>query len=265
MTLRQYIAALLRRAFTRPWQFALAAATVVGVLAALLTWLAPSSSSYALFATWFVPVVIFLILLLRSILLAPFWLLKESRAQAARLREELDAIEHSRPKVEVHSVRQAQLYRPLHTAAGKGPIYNLLQVWFKNQPAASTEKAIARDVAAEITFTGPRSCRIYGQWAVGNPPDFVGSGSIAPTVDIPPGPLPVKLNLALKYLDDSYAYGFSQEGITRDADGKDKASELPSGSYLVTIRLQGVGIDQDYRFRLENLGAGRDLQLTSQD
>jgi hypothetical protein len=161
----------------------LAAATVVGVLAALLTWL------------------------------APFWLLKESHAKVARLREELDAIEQSRPKVELHSIRQAQLYRPLYTAAGKGPIYSLLQVWFKNQPTASTEKAVAQDAAAEITFSGSRSCRIYGQWTVGNPPDFVGSDSIAPTVDIPPGPLPVKLNLALKYQDDSYAYGFSQGEI----------------------------------------------------
>ena len=261
MTLRQYITALLRRALTTPWQIALAAATVIGVLAALLTWLLPSSSTYVVFASWFIPTAIFIILLLRGLLLAPFWLLREEDAQGDALRQQLEAIEQSRPRVEIDSIRQAQLYRQLHTADGKGPIYGLLQVWFKNQPRVSTEKSIARDVAAEITFAGPRSCRIYGQWAVGNPPSFVGSGSIAPTVDIPPGPLPVKLNLALKYLDDSYAYGFSQEGITRDIDGRDKASELPSGSYIVTIRLQGVGIDQEYLFRLENPGAGSPLQL----
>ena len=102
---------------------------------------------------------------------------------------------------------------------------------------------------------------MYGQWAVGNPPDFVGSHSIATSVDIPPSPLPVKLNLALKYPDDSYAYGYSQEGITRDIDGRDKATELPSGSYRVTIRLQGVNLDQEYEFCLENPGAGQPLQV----
>src|SRR3990172_10085752 len=100
MTLRQYVTALLRRALATPWQIALAAATVLGVLAALLTWLVPSSSSYVLFASWFVPITIFIVLLLRGLLLAPFWLLGEAHAQAAGLRQELEAIEQSRPRIE---------------------------------------------------------------------------------------------------------------------------------------------------------------------
>ena len=53
----------------------------------------------------------------------------------------------------------------------------------------------------------------------------------------------------------------SQEGVTRDVDGRDKASELPSGTYHVAIHLQGVGLDEEYGFRLENPGGGDRLRL----
>lgn len=261
MTLTHYFRALLSRAITAPFQIALVVATAVGIVGALLTWLTPTLSQYVTLAAWFIPISLFFVLLVFRLVLAPFWLLREEKAESARLRGRLDAIEQAQPRVVFDTVRQAQLYRQLHTAGGKGPIYELLQVWFKNQPVVPSNESIAQSVAAAITFDGPRRLQIYGQWAVGNPPDFVGSASLAPTVDIPPGPLPVKLNLALKYIDDASAYAFSQEGVTRDIDGRDKGSELPSGSYVVSIRLQGVRLDQEYTFRLENPGAGKPLRL----
>lgn len=261
MTRREYLRALLAKAIPKPWEIALAVATVVGVVGALVTWLVPSVSRYVNLAIWFVPTVLFFALLACRLVIAPYWLLNDEKGESARLRARLEAIEDASPRVIIDNVRQAQLYRQLHTAGAKGPIYELVQIWFKNQPAVPGEKTIASSVAAEITFDGPRSLTIYGQWAVNNPPSFVGSHSIAAVVDIPPGPLPVKLNLALKYPDDSYAYAYSEEGVTRDIDGRDKASELPSGTYQVKIRLQGVNLDQEYEFRLENPGAGRTLQV----
>ena len=178
------------------------------------------------------------------------------------------AIEQAKPNVFVDSIKQAQLYRDSLVTKSKRSIYELLQVWFKNRPEVSevsNEHSIATHVSADIDFTSANesgfSLHVYGQWAVNNPPNFVASAQISSTVDIPPGSLPVKLCVALKHINDSSAYAFSQEGLTRDLDGRDVASEIPPGKYSVTVLLQGIGIDRTYLFELINPGAGATLVL----
>lgn len=73
----------------------------------------------------------------------------------------------------------------------------------------------------------------------------------------------MKLNVALKHMNNSSAYAYSQEALTRDPDGRDSPSEIPPGKYKVNVLLQGIGINRTYTFELINAGVGRALVLNA--
>ena len=265
MTFWKYLSSVIKKAVTTPWHLAETVATGLGIVGAFLTWLIPQITPYIQIAYWAIPLVLLLPLSLYRLILAPYWLMKEEILSSAEYRQKLAVIEQASPNVSVDSIRQAQLYRASQVTNGKRPTYEPVQVWFKNHPQVSNERSIASHVSAQIDITGEDdadfSLRVFGQWSVNNPPNFVGSAQLSPTVDIPPGSLPVKLNIALKHLNDSSAYAFSQEGFTRDPDGRDNPSEIPPGKYAVNVLLQGVGINSTYSFELVNPGIGAKLIL----
>ncbi len=266
MTFWQYLSSVIKKAVTTPWHLSESVATGLGIIGALLTWLIPKVTPYIQVAYWAIPLALLLPLSLYRLILAPYLLIREEKSTSSEYRQKLVAIEQARPNVIVDSIRQAQLYSESQVVGGKRPIYEPVQVWFKNHPILPNEHSIASHVSAQIDFTGEGSdtafhLRVYGSWAINNPPDFVGSAQLSPTVDIPPGSLPVKLNVALKHLNDSSAYAYSQEGLIRDLDGRDKQSEIPPGKYTVNVLLQGVGIDTVYSFELHNPGPGANLIL----
>jgi hypothetical protein len=267
MRFRQYLLAIFKKAVLSPWRLSETVATIIGIIGALLTWLLPKIEPYIQIAYWAIPLTLLLPLTLVRLVLAPYWLIKEEKLLSAKYEQKLTAIEQASPNVIIDSIRQAQLYRPSQVIEGKRPIYEPVQVWFKNRPQVSNEHSIASHVSAQIDFAGEEgssfTLRVFGQWSVNNPPNFVGSAQLSPTVDIPPGSLPVKLNVALKHMDDSSAYAYSQEALTRDPDGRDNPSEIPPGKYKVNILLHGIGIDRIYSFELINAGVGKALALNA--
>ena len=267
MSFKQYLFAIFKKAVLSPWHLSETVATIVGIIGALLTGLLPKMTPYIQIAYWAIPLTLLLPLTLYRLILAPYWLIKEEKSTSAKQEQKLAAIEQASPNVIIDSIRQAQLYRSSQVIKGQRPIYEPVQVWFKNRPQVSNEHSIASHVSAQIDFTGEDgsafTLRVFGQWAVNNPPNFVGSAQLSPTVDIPPGSLPVKLNVALKHMNDSSAYAYSQEALTRDPDGRDSPSEIPPGKYKVNVLLQGIGINRTYTFELINAGVGRALVLNA--
>ena len=164
------------------------------------------------------------------------------------------------------SIRHAQLYRDSPISKGKRRIHRLHQIWFKNTPIVSSEQSVGLDVSSIIEFISELdpTChvKVFGQWMVGNPPDFVASGDIASEIRMPPSHLAYKLNVALKFEQDSWAHAFSRESMTRDLDGRDSLTGLSPGKYKVLIHLKGVGVDEDFQFTLENPGVGQSLNIS---
>jgi hypothetical protein len=171
------------------------------------------------------PVALFAPLFLFRVALSPYWLIVDEKKSSQDIRSRLKLIEESQPNIVFHSVRDAQLFRDSNISQGKKrPIYRVLQVWFKNSPAISNEQSMAKSVTSIIEFKNKaRSSsivKVYGVWAVENPPDFVGSAKSSSSVDILPGNLPVKLNIAIKFISEASAYAFSLESFTRGSRWK---------------------------------------------
>ena len=265
MRFRDYACAVIKRVVERPWVWADTAASLLGILGASLTWFLPKYSAAVQLAAWLIPIAFFAPLFIYRLCMAPYWLLRQEAASSAEVRARLQGIESAAPHLVFDSVRDAQLFRESQITQGRRRIYRLLQVWFKNAPLISTTNSIAKNVSALLEFTSKsepdRVVRAYGQWMIGNPPDFVASGDLSSEIDIPPGHLPVKLNIALKFEQDSWAYAFSKESLTRELDGRDASAALFTGSHALRIHLKGVGVDSEYHFTLTNPGPNMSIGL----
>jgi hypothetical protein len=249
-----------------PWRLVDTIAALIGIIGAFLTWYLPKAIPYVQLASWLIPFVLFAPIFLFRFILSPYWVLLDEKKSSQDVRTRLRSIEESQPRIVFHSVREAPLFRRSNiTQRKKRPIYRIVQVWFVNSPTIPNERSEAKSVSAVIEFrnrTNPESIiKVYGQWAVDNPPDFVGSANYSPIVEIPPGQLPVKLNIVLKYTSEVSAYAFSLEGLTRDPDGRDPSYEIIQGIYDVVIYLKGVGVDEKFIFELENPGKDSNLLI----
>jgi len=181
-----------------------------------------------------------------------------------RIRLQLASFEQAKPHIEFSKVRQAQMYHPSPIAEGRMPTYEVLQVWFRNNPSLPLETSIAKDVTALVGITKSDSSELFefhSQWAKSNAPDNVGYDSFHDTGYIQPGHLEAKLIIALKYPSDSLCYAFTRESLRSSADGRSPRYEITPGDYSVRIHLRVVGVDEVFRFALHNYGINQSLNL----
>jgi hypothetical protein len=180
-----------------------------------------------------------------------------------RIRLQLANYEQAKPHIEFSKARQAQMYLP-SPLGGRMPTYEVLQIWFKNNPLTPIETTIAKDITALITITRSDSSELFeyhGQWVQSNAPDNVGYNGIHDSENIPPSHNEAKLMIALKYTSDSSCYAFTKEGIQSTADGRSKRYEIPQGNYSMRIHLRGIGVDEVFHFQLQNDGANNTLKV----
>jgi hypothetical protein len=196
------------------------------------------------------------IMLLYVMAAAAYWVVLVTEAEPY-----LEAIKpKDRPRVELDEIRGAEL-----TGAGVPNGYFVLQLWFKNRPATPSEKSVAREVTAfvEITSqdTGAR-VSFHGQWARSTAPDHVGYQGFATSVDILPNNLSAKLNVALKYRQEPFAFAFALENFHASVAGKHLPYAIVKGKHQVKVSLKGIGVSEEFLFTLENLGEGTDPSLS---
>lgn len=265
MSYRRFITSVLKKAFLGPWQIADGVAGIIGIVGSILAWFLPQFSSYVVLATWLIPLALFAPISIYRLAMAPYWVLKDELKEVDKSLVRLKLIDESKPRIIFDSVRDAQLYRESPISEGKRRIFRLHQIWFKNTPLIPSERSVGLDVSSIIEFISESdpTChiKVYGQWMIGNPPDFVASGDIASEIRMPPSHLPYKLNVVLKFEQDSWVHAFSRESLTRDLDGRDSLTGLSPGKYKVLIHLKGVGVDENFKFALENPGVGHSLHL----
>lgn len=181
-----------------------------------------------------------------------------------RVWQPLAKYEAAKPHIEFSQIRQAPMFGRWLVSSDKENTFEVLQVWFRNNPSIPSEATIARAVTALIVITKPDSTMLFqyhGQWAESNAPDNVGFVGYKETLNIPPGHLEAKLFIALKYPADKFCYAFTKEGFLTSDDGRTSRYEIAPGDYSVRVHLQGVGVDEIFRFTLHNYGVSQPLQL----
>ena len=141
-----------------------------------------------------------------------------------------------------------------------------LNAEFMNDPAQNTEDAIATDVIARLTFkddAGNTLFEMLGRWGdTLQPPNLTGQ-TVAEirAVDFPIWQIR-ELNIAFKYTQERFAYGFNNESYGY-IDWKNPHRELRDVNYTVVIELGAARVDQKWVLQFRNLGVGLAFEAVS--
>jgi hypothetical protein len=181
-----------------------------------------------------------------------------------RVWQPLAIYEAAKPHIEFSQIRQATMFGQWLVSSDNEIKFEVLQVWFRNNPSIPSEATIAKDITALIIITKSDSTILFqyhGQWAESNAPNNVGYNNFRDTVEIKPGYLEAKLFIALKYPSDADCYAFTREGFLSTGDGRYPVYRIAPDAYSVKIYLKGVGVDEPFRFTLHNYGSNQPLIL----
>ena len=256
---------VLKKAVTAPFERADKIAGLIGIIGGLAGYFVPKLTPYAELASWAIPVIVLVPLTIYRMVLSPYWLFSHEQSARLLLVRKIEAIEGSLPRIVFQEVQQDQLFRGSQFARGRRQIYRILQAWFVNVPELPSESSLARNVTARIEVHDEGSSellfQVTGQWALTTAPGHTGFERTVPEIDIPPGHLPVKLNVAYKYPGESVSYPFSQESFFDDPDGRMKSMELGQGAYKLRVHLVGIGISAEFWFLLEDTDPDAPLSL----
>jgi hypothetical protein len=268
MSFLNYVFDVLKKSISFPWRLVDTLVTILGIIGAFFTWYLPNISEYFNVSYWLIPVMFFTPVFIIRLFLSPYWLLVEEKHHCKELMKKLKELEEPLSRIVFHSIRDAQLYKSSNfSQSGTRSIYHIWQIWFTNSPLIPNETSTAKNITSTIEFKNIDHTRqiikVYGVWSVDNPPDFVGSANLTPIIDMPPGNIPAKLNIALKFKGEDNGYAFSIENMSRDSDGRDNMHQLPPGNYEVLINLKGNGVDKNFCFHLINPGKNSKLNLES--
>ena len=259
MSRRQFYSQWLRKTFTGPLSLVQLVALFLTIVGGAVAYFVPQWQSFVRIAIWAAPAVVLISAVMPGLLAAPYKIYKEKEQAHDQLAKQLDEIKSAQPQIEYDQSRESPLFHE------DQPIYHIIQVWFKNSPTIPSEQSVAKQVSATIEFMNddrinPRFS-VYGQWAISTAPNHVGHAGITPLIDISPGHLSCKLNIALKYEEDSVCYGYAVESFGPYPDGRNPGLELPHGEHPVRVELMGIGVKQDFWFTLRNPGPGGSLEL----
>lgn len=190
--------------------------------------------------------------------IALFWAYHGVRAERDGLRQQLEEIKVSAPRIECLSSRGAELQSAQHK-------FYAIQARFKNSPKVRTDRAVARKVSATIEFWDSsrteKRLEIFGQWALSEAPDHVGSVGVSDTVDFEANELPRKLYVALRPPDSGTSFAYAKENLHAYPDGRHPKYELIYGTYRVCVKLRSSNVEQDFWFTLNNPGGDTPLDL----
>jgi hypothetical protein len=143
---------------------------------------------------------------------------------------------------------------------------NFLHVRFVNEPPHYETSAVARDIAAKITFAqgGKVLKTIDGRWAAGADQPALLIAQAKSTVPLLRRDFNIgdedNVDIAFKLVADDLCYMFNTDSF-RFVEGKIPEFALGPGTYDVTVRLVGVRVNEMVQFSFTNPGAGKRFLL----
>ena len=256
---------MIRRALKPSLRWADAAAALVGVLGAALLFFDPSLVPIIGLGFWVIPIAAFVFVFAFRLISSPYEIYKEEVNKRSEVERQLNTISAPTGRLLLAQVKRAQLYRSSPFIDEKREIYEVVQAWFKIVIPAVARNTSLLNLSARIEFwdaeTSAMKFSVHGQWAMSTAPDHVGFSGSSDTVNIQPGHIRAKLLVALKYKRDTLGYAYSKESFLKDPDGRDPSREISQGWHSVRVVIAGMGVDQQFWFRLENRGTGSPLEL----
>jgi len=150
-----------------------------------------------------------------------------------------------------------------------GNQFSSLELKVVNDPEVSSERSLATEVAAILTFRDSSENILFefeGRWTDSTQPSNLPKDRTITelsTVSIPIGTTRL-VGVAIKYLDDGSCYGVTNRSYTFPLF-KNPAWELKPGVYSVSVRFRSAFIDQRVLLRFENPeGSGELIPLSSE-
>jgi hypothetical protein len=145
----------------------------------------------------------------------------------------------------------------VHQGKGGPYLYFVSQLWFQNEPTKGS--AIARSLTARLTFIRnevPVFPEMHGEWAIANAADNLGfTGTRETWTELLPVGDYAKLMILQKRVEEDEAYAWSK-GATEYPGRRHPAHRIPPGEYELRVHIRGLDINETFRFRLVNPGAG---------
>jgi hypothetical protein len=121
--------------------------------------------------------------------------------------------------------------------------------------------AIARSLTARLTFIRNEVLvfpEMHGEWAIANAADNLGfTGTRETWTELLPVGDYAKLMILQKRVEEDDAYAWSK-GATEYPGRRHPAHRIPPGEYELRVHIRGLDINETFRFRLVNPGAGAD-------
>lgn len=142
-------------------------------------------------------------------------------------------------------------------------------VLLRNDPSGCHPTAEASSVLGQITFLDqgvPVLTINTARWGDTDQPAIrKAKDPFASLIDLNTVPFRIgethELNVAIKHPDQAYFYAFDN-GTYDHPNWENPAFRLEGDTYQVIVRLRGVHLDQEHRFKLRNLGAGAGLEFS---
>jgi hypothetical protein len=163
--------------------------------------------------------------------------------------------EKTNPYLIFKEKRESEIWQP----GNNDPIFRALQVWFINKPKISSERSVAKDLTATVTFYNrvtKKNFDVYGIFVVAEYYEDMGYRGISNKIDkFPPSNEPAKLQLAIKRQNEESAHAFVKNV---------SEPEILMGSHYVRVQFSGTGINQKaYWFNLTNPGNAGTLSISN--
>lgn len=148
MRKRDYYWSIFKKAFGQPLERADLIAGVIGLVGGAITYFFPSLRNILDIGVWLIPISILIVLSAYRLILAPYWIYSEEWEQRTLAEKELSAIYASIPHIIVDQFRESPLFRDSSISDDKVRNFNIIQVWFRNNPEIPTKNSEAKRVTA---------------------------------------------------------------------------------------------------------------------
>jgi len=140
---------------------------------------------------------------------------------------------------------------------------------FANDPEGEpTSRSSANKVVAHVTYCDaqgrPLYPRMVGRWGDSTEVNRGGKLPEISQMDFPPNGLPLKVDIAIKYLRERDAYGWNDDSDQNSEvrGRRDFRYKLPPGAYEIRVDLRGLNVRATYWLALTNPGQNKPLELT---
>jgi hypothetical protein len=183
-----------------------------------------------------------------NLVMAPVYMITEKDALAGQLHEEmreatrrLKTIDDASPRVTLTDIQVALLNQDDRQ-------FEILELWYRNEPEVPAEDSIARDVTADVEILGVQYyVGFRADWLITAAETHAGFSGVKSATDILPNAVTEKLAICIRHVGEPDAYAFCRDNVHAHADGRHPSYRIPPGEYRLTVKMRGIRLPETTR------------------